>query len=139
MKLRLERTERTPAYTLGRLFVDGVFECWVLEDPARDGPKVYGSTAIPEGVYPILLTFSNRFQKIMPLIADVPGFEGVRIHPGNTVEDTDGCLLVGQDRAGPTVLHSRLAYKALYPKLQAAQERQEPIEIEVTHTQPEAA
>jgi heme-degrading monooxygenase HmoA len=135
VKLRLERLDREPAYTSGRLLVDEVFECWVLEDPVREGPKVHGETAIPEGTYAVLLTFSNRFQKVMPQIMDVPGFEGIRIHAGNTVEQTEGCLLVGNKRAGATIIDSRAAYKALFNKLQDAHDRQEPITIEVMHAE----
>jgi len=135
VKLTLERLERTPAYTSGRLLIDGAFECWVLEDPVREGPKVHGETAIPEGTYAVRITHSHRFGRPMPQIMDVPGFEGIRIHAGNTVEDTEGCLLVGNKRAAATVFESRAAFKALYAKLEDAKDRQEPIILEITHTE----
>lgn len=138
MTLRLERQELAPAYTMGRLYVDDAPECWVLEDPVREGPKVAGETAIPFGTYEVTVTFSNRFQKPLPLLKDVPGFEGVRIHPGNTVHDTRGCLLVGMDRVGPTVQRSRQAFLALFAKLQLAREGGEPITIHVTREGAEA-
>lgn len=131
MKLRLERIECVPAYTMGRLYVDDAPECWVLEDPVRDGPKVHGETAIPEGTYAVTVTFSNRFKKPMPLLKDVPGFEGVRIHSGNTVHDTEGCLLVGMDRVGATVQRSRQAFLALFPKIVLARESGEEVTIEI--------
>lgn len=132
MKLRLERLEQWPAYTMGLLYVDGAHECWVLEDPVRpDGEKVPGNTAIPAGTYRVVVDMSQRFKKIMPRLLDVPGFEGVRIHSGNTVEDTQGCLLVGMVRAGASVMRSRDAYMALLPKLVDAQDRGDDITIEI--------
>ncbi len=80
---------------IGDLFVDGVFFCHTLEDEKRaDGLKVYGETAIPSGIYNVKLTMSNRFKRLMPLLLDVEGFSGVRIHGGNTSKDTHGCPLV---------------------------------------------
>lgn len=133
MKLRLERIECEPAYTMGRLFVDGTFECWVLEDPVREGKKIAGVTAIPAGTYPVVLDFSNRFQKIMPHVLNVPGFEGIRIHAGNTTSDTDGCLLVGVKRLGATVQRSRDAYRGLFGRLTRAIDAGETVELEIVH------
>ncbi len=131
MKLTLKRTQIEKAFTMGELYVDDHFECYVLEDPVRDGPKVPGATAIPFGTYAVDITFSNRFQKMMPLLVDVPGFAGVRIHSGNTTADTEGCLLVGKSRLPAQLLRSREAFMALFPKLQAAKERGESISIEI--------
>jgi hypothetical protein len=136
MNLRLERVELHPAYTMGRLYVDGNAECWVLEDTVRDGPKVPGATAIPFGSYPVILDHSRRFNRIMPLICDVPGFRGVRIHAGNTVADTEGCLIVGTTRIGATVIHSRPAYNALFAKLEAAKARGESITLDIVRKEP---
>lgn len=132
MILRLERTEMHPAYTVGRLYVDGDAECWVMEDTVREpGAKVPGATAIPFGTYKVILDHSTRFNRIMPHIMDVPNFAGVRIHAGNTVADTSGCLLVGQARVGATILHSREAYRALLKKLERAKEFGEDITLEI--------
>tara|TARA_R110000824_G_scaffold89108_3_gene218735 strand:- start:952 stop:1386 length:435 start_codon:yes stop_codon:yes gene_type:complete len=80
---------------IGDLFINGEFFCYTLEDEKRaDGVKVYGETAIPTGTYNVLLTKSNRFKRLMPLIVDVPMFRGIRIHGGNTSKDTLGCILV---------------------------------------------
>lgn len=133
MKLTLERFDLQPAYTLGRLYVDDVYECFTLEDTVRDGPKVPGATAIPAGTYPVQITWSNRFGKPMPLVADVPGFQGIRIHSGNTVADTEGCILVGKMRVGGTVQLSREAFANLFPKIQQAQDGGESITIEITN------
>ena len=80
---------------IGDLFIDGVFFCYTLEDEKRaDGLKVYGETAIPTGTYNVAVTKSNRFKRLMPLIMDVEGFSGIRIHGGNDSGDTHGCPLV---------------------------------------------
>lgn len=132
MILRLERLELHPAYTMGRLYVDGTSECWVLEDPVRpDGEKIAGSTAIPFGTYVVILDHSVRFNRTMPHILDVPNFTGVRIHAGNTVADTHGCLLVGLSRYGASVYHSRDAFNALLKKLIAAKEFGQSISLEI--------
>lgn len=132
MKLHLERQEQTHEFTVGRLSVDGEPECWVLEDPVRDGPKVPGSTAIPPGTYRLARDYSNRFKRRMLHVLGVPGFEGVRIHAGNTVYDTEGCLLVGEARDGARLVRSKLALAALEAKVFAALERGEACTIEIT-------
>lgn len=121
MQLTLHRQPSADGATLGELLLDGRHECWTLEDVVRPAgePKVYGQTAIPAGRYRVIVTFSNRFQVLMPLLVAVPGFEGVRIHPGNTAADTDGCVLVGRTKGGNTVGSSRLAYDALFPRIVA--------------------
>lgn len=137
MNLRLERIELHPAYTMGRLYINGNAECWVLEDTVREpGVKVPGATAIPFGSYTVILDHSRRFNRIMPLICDVPGFRGVRIHAGNTVADTEGCLIVGTTRIGATVIHSRSAFNALLAKLEAAKARGESITLDIVRKQP---
>ena len=83
--------------------------------------KVPGKTAIPEGTYNVDITFSERFQRNMPLVENVPGYAGIRIHPGNYPVDTEGCLLPGTTHdSADFVGNSRIAFEALYPKLQAA-------------------
>ena len=98
MKLKLYRYKYNTEgdrNIIGDLFIDGVFFCHTLEDEKRaDGVKVYGETAIKDGIYEVKLTFSPRFKRIMPLLLDVPMFEGVRIHGGNDSSNTLGCILV---------------------------------------------
>lgn len=111
MHLRLIReptlwpTPGQPGCTLGSLYVNGRWCCWTLEDELREQPgqpverwKVKGSTAIPSGTYEVQITRSARFKTDLPLLLDVPGFTGIRIHAGNTHKDTSGCLLVGLRR-----------------------------------------
>jgi hypothetical protein len=135
MRLQLDRRAYEEGSTVGDLFIDGVWECASLEDQVREGPKVKGETAIPEGVYEIRLTHSPRFKRVLPLLVDVPGFDGIRIHPGNTAKDTEGCLLVGENvtyaMGLPFLTHSRRAFDRLYKKLCEAELRREALTIEV--------
>lgn len=120
LELRLDRVEASPDCTIGRLYSNGRFECWTLEDQIRTGAKVAGKTAIPSGRYRVLISFSNRFKRYLPLLLNVPGFEGIRIHSGNTAEDTEGCILVGQRRVGKSVLSSRAAMQVLQERIVSA-------------------
>ena len=120
MNLTVKREDFSDARTIGRMSVDGVMLCWTLEDTVRTGPKVYGKTAIPAGSYTVELTQSARFGRVMPLVCEVPGFEGIRIHPGNTAADTEGCILVGLGRAEDAVTGSRAAFDLLMAKLNDA-------------------
>lgn len=120
MKLHVKRVAYTKKSTRGVLEVDGKFECYTLEDVVRD-KKIPGETAIPAGTYKVIINLSNRFKRPLPLLLEVPGFEGVRIHPGNTDKDTEGCLLVGQTYAQDFVGNSRAAFNALFAKMQKAE------------------
>jgi hypothetical protein len=133
MQLVLQRQPSANGCTIGRLTIDGQPECWTLEDVVRPpgAPKVYGQTAIPAGTYRVTVSMSPRFKTRLPLLLAVPGFEGIRIHPGNTEDDTEGCILVGQDKGKNAILRSRAAFEKLLPKLEAALARGEPITIEI--------
>jgi hypothetical protein len=134
MKLIVERLQLDPECTIGRLLVNGVFNCWTLEDTVRPpGVKVKGQTAIPYGTYKVDVTFSNRFQVLMPILLDVPMFEGIRIHPGNSAVDTDGCILVGRKRFSKFLGESRLAYAPLLALLQEAKARKEGVTIGIVN------
>jgi len=90
-----EQTTGGEANNIGDFFIDGKFFCYSLEDQIRfEGKKVHGKTAIPDGKYKVILNRSNRFKRIMPLLIDVPNFSGVRIHGGNTAENSHGCPLI---------------------------------------------
>lgn len=132
MKLTLIRTGCGKVCTIGELMIDGKHECFTLEDVVRaDGVKIPGETAIPAGHYTVDITYSPRFKRDLPLLIDVKGFIGIRIHPGNTAGDTEGCILVGQAKAGDMILKSRAAFDALFPKLRAAKAKGEAITLEV--------
>lgn len=135
MELVLNRVERTDISTIGELSIDGNFECLILEDKDRglhkDMPldeikakKVFAQTAIPAGRYEVAITFSNRFKQYLPLLIGVPGYEGIRIHPGNFVADTEGCLLPGTGKDENSVLNSRSAFRSLFAKMKAAEKKE---------------
>ena len=136
MKLRLIRDTFTEKSTIGKLYVNGDPSCESLEDKDRQlesgGIKRPGATCIPRGTYEVIIDFSNRFQVRMPLLLNVPQFTGVRIHPGNTDKDTEGCILVGKTRGEDFVGDSRLAYNELFANIDAALLAGEKVEIEIT-------
>lgn len=134
MQLTLVRTDRQPNHTVGSLFVNGEFFCYTLEDKDRgltsdmslediQSKKIYGKTAIPKGVYPIdMNTVSTKFKDRLwakpydgklPRLLDVPGYEGILIHVGNTVEDTSGCILVGTKYFNGVLKNSATAFTSL--------------------------
>ena len=124
--------------TFGQLFVDGAKQCETLEDPVREVEgatvanwKEKGDTAIPRGRYRVIVNHSNRFKRDLPLLLAVPGFEGIRIHPGNTESDTEGCILVGTKRAATSILESRVAFNELFADIQEALTNGEQVWIEV--------
>lgn len=127
MELILEREPSGAHATLGKLSCGGEFVCDTLEDVVRERPgepveswKVKGETAIPAGRYAVTLTHSERFKRTLPLLGGVPGFSGIRIHPGNTAADTEGCILPGK-RVGPaTVIESRKVFLELYMRIDDA-------------------
>jgi hypothetical protein len=123
VELVLNRTDFTDESTVGELTVNGKFECFTLEDKVRP-VKIKGFTAIPSGSYEIVITYSNRFQRPLPLLLNVPNFDGIRIHAGNTAKDTDGCILVGQSKKPNFVGTSKLALDALFKKLRRASTRE---------------
>lgn len=115
MKLKLVRKIFTEISTIGELYIDGVFFCYTLEDKVRTGVKVPHLTAIPYGIFPVVQEFSNRFQKIMPRLKNVPDFSGILIHNGNYSGDTDGCILVGSTKGKDFVGNSVETFKKLLP------------------------
>lgn len=130
MKIILKRIALKNTYTIGKLYIDGEYFCDTLEDTVRDlnksgkfdngEKKIYGETAIPYGTYNVKWTYSNKFKKYMPLIENVPSFAGIRIHAGNSSADTQGCILVGENKAVGKVLNSKNTVNKLYPIIQNA-------------------
>lgn len=114
--------------TYGDLWIDNHRACYTLEDQIRElegvpvsSWKIKGETAIPAGSYTMIFSKSVRFGIILPEILEVPGFSGIRIHTGNVIEDTEGCLLVGlthaREGARPWLGRSRDAYKLTIGRL----------------------
>lgn len=132
MNLKLVRLLGDPVATVGDLYVLDTAISWhTLEDPDRGllqiqplshilSVKVPGATCIPYGHYQVIIDWSNRFQRMMPHILDVPGFEGVRIHPGNTAADTSGCVLLGKIRGHDMISSSLAAFNEFFPMLEEA-------------------
>ena len=134
MKLRVERLWKKPAYTVGRLFVDEQFFCNTLEDTVRDlsnEKKVYGKTAIPYGEYKVVYNWSPKFGGNLPRLLNVPAFEGILIHPGNTADDSAGCILVGRNTEVGRLTESRYTSDKLNVLIEDAQRRGESITIEI--------
>lgn len=119
MVITIKRLYKTDTSVIGELLIDGIFECFTLEDIER-AVKIKGETAIPKGTYRVIINESNRFKRLLPLLIDVPNFEGVRIHSGNSNHDTEGCILVGQTRNKNYIGQSRKAFDKLFKKMQAA-------------------
>lgn len=129
IRLTIMRIANRPTYCIGRLYINGEYFCDTLEDTDRGlrdemteeeikAKKVYGETAIPTGVYNVILNYSPKFKKVMPLLQNVKGFSGVRIHSGNTDKDSLGCILVGKNKVVGKVVDSRATYDALFKRLQ---------------------
>lgn len=140
MELILKRIAKRRGYTIGRLYVktltadEAAYLCDTLEptwrDYARGAYKVKGCSAIPEGRYPLVVTWSPKFRQWLPLLLHVPKFEGIRIHAGNSSSDTEGCILLGENREVGRVLNSR-HYVNRLKRLLAARTEGEPAYITV--------
>ncbi len=119
MNIKLIRETFTDRSTIGSLYIDDVFECYTLEDVIRPPRiKIPGATAIPYGSYEIIIDYSNRFARNMPHVLNVPMFEGIRIHSGNTSSDTEGCILLGTLKNTDCIYNSKLAFIKFYRKLE---------------------
>lgn len=152
MKLKSKRIFKGDLYTISKLYIDGVYECEVLEDTDRGlsnsmniseikKVKQYGKTAIPTGTYAIDMdTVSPKFKdrswaKVcdgkLPRLKNVKGFDGVLIHVGNKPEDTLGCLLTGYNKVKGQVVNSTVAFTKLYEKMKEAYDRGESINLTI--------
>lgn len=121
MEITVKRINKTNDYTIGQMFIDDEYFCDTLEDTVRDltnvKDKIYGRTAIPAGTYSVILDYSGHFKKLLPHILDIPFFSGVRIHGGNDVEDTNGCILVGSYHHAGYITESQTTMEKLMKKL----------------------
>lgn len=130
MILKLERLHGTIGHTQGRLFINGVYFCDTLEDQERE-KKVYGQTAIPLGKYRVIINRSVRFKRNLPLLVNVPNFEGIRIHAGNTAANTEGCILVGKFHSQGYITKSKDTFDALFKKINDSYSREQDIFMEI--------
>ena len=139
MKLKVQRpVKHSDICTISDLYIDGVKVCYSLEDVVREVKgkpvaewKVQNETAIPCGTYKVIVDYSNHFKKNLPHILNVPGYEGVRIHSGNTAADTEGCIILGLNEASNSVTKSRDAMSIVFPMIQKAFDNKEEITIEI--------
>lgn len=137
MNLTLKRIYLGDEYTIGHLYIDGKYFCDTLEDKNRDinkngkfdngEIKIYGETCIPFGIYEVKITWSERFKKYMPQVMNVPEFTGIRIHSGNTKEDSLGCILLGYNKIKGKVINSRETCNLFYNIVQIAVNKGEKI------------
>lgn len=146
MNLELKRIFKGKDYTIGRLFIDGEYFCDTLEDPVRQldsiKDKIYSKTAIPTGKYKVSMSIVSPKYSIrksynwcggrLPRLIDVPFFEGILIHSGNTPDHTAGCILVGENKIKGQVINSMNTLKNLWVKLNVADEVGEEIWIDIS-------
>lgn len=153
MKIKVDRRWRKQTYTIGRLYVDGVYFSNTLEDADRglnqtdplkliQKRKVAGETAIPKGTYRVTLNVTspkyagvswywNFCKGKMPRLLNVPGFDGILIHPGTDALSTRGCVLVGKNTKVGKLTESRDCFQRLYKLMKAASDKGEDITIEI--------
>lgn len=134
MNLQLKRIYKGDTYTIGKLYMDNKYFCDTLEDTVRSLPstcsgnkceckeKIHGETAIPAGKYKVILSYSPKFKRVLPLLLNVPHFEGIRIHSGNIPEHTEGCILVGVNSEKGKVLRSKETERRLVERLKGEDE-----------------
>ena len=143
MELRLERKYRSNNYCIDKLYINGKYFSDALEDPDRGlidsmsleeikKIKVKGNTCIPYGTYNVTITYSPRFKKNLPLINNVKGFDGIRIHSGNTPQDTEGCLLLGLNKVKGRVVDSKVTVNKFIDIVQEALNKGEKVTITIT-------
>ena len=147
MELILERIAKRKTYTIGHLYIrktivdeystgySNEYFCDTMEPTWRDyehgAYKIKGKSAIPEGRYAVVISYSPKMQKWLPILLGVPKFSGIRIHAGNTAADTEGCILLGKNREVGKVLDSRIWVHRLKQKIVEAKERGEPVWITI--------
>lgn len=143
MKLEVKRIAKRNTYTIGKLYIDGKYFCDTLEDKDR-GLKQYDSissikrfkipsqTAIPTGTYEVIVNKSPKFKRMLPRLLNVPGFEGILIHRGNSDKDSSGCLLVGENKVVGKVINSTQYELKLVDILTKVQNNKEEITITIS-------
>ena len=136
MEIKVERAWKKKDYTIGRLYIDGKLWCNTLEDAVREingngVGKIKGKTAIPAGKYKVIFNYSPKFGRQMPRLLNVPHFDGILIHSGNTAADSEGCILVGYNNEVGRLSHSRDTSDRLNVLIEDVQRHGEEITIEI--------
>jgi len=140
MEIRVKRIARKDGYTIGRMSLNNEYFCDTLEDTDRGlkdtmqvneilAKKVKGQTAIPTGKYDVILTFSPKFKRVLPLLLNVPGYQYIRVHHGNLPSSTDGCLLVGENKVKGQIINSRATLEKLMSVLLECEKKKEKVTI----------
>lgn len=128
MELKVVRKYKKSEYTIGKMYINGEYFCDTVEDTDRglsqnmknstiEAKKIYGKTAIPTGRYSVVLSYSNKFKKTLPLLKDVLGFSGIRIHNGVNADSSLGCIIVGENKIKGGVINSRQTMERLMYRL----------------------
>lgn len=142
MKILVKRIAKRSTYTIGKMYLDGKYFCDTLEDTDRNisqstpldtikKVKLPNNTAIPTGTYKVIVNVSPKFKRLLPRLLNVPGFDGVLIHRGNTDKDTSGCILIGENKVVGKVINSTGYETKLVSILNKAQDKKENITIEI--------
>lgn len=135
MEIVVERIYLGPRYTIGHLYVNGMYVCDTIEDVVRilntEADKIKHKTAIPSGRYKVQLTYSPHFKRVLPELLNVPFFKDIRIHAGNTEDDSSGCIIVGMNKVTGKVLDSKITLDKLMNLLTPTLERKEEIYITI--------
>lgn len=142
MEIVIKRIAKKSTYTIGKLYIDNKYFCDTLEDKDRGLKdtmsveeilkiKVKHETAIPTGTYNMDITYSPKFKKQLPLILNVKGFEGIRVHSGNSDKDSSGCVILGQNKVVGKVINSRVTCDKFNTILTGAKNRQEKITLKI--------
>ena len=142
MKILVKRIAKRPTYTIGKMYLDSKYFCDTLEDTDRNisqytpldtikKVKLPNNTAIPTGTYKVIVNVSPKFKRLLPRLLNVPGFDGVLIHRGNTDKDTSGCILIGENKVVGKVINSTGYETKLVSILNKAQDNKENITIEI--------
>lgn len=142
MEILVRRIGKRSTYTIGKMYIDGQYFSDTLEDTDRGltqkdslasikSKKIANQTAIPTGIYKVIVNMSPKFKRNLPRLIDVPGFDGILIHRGNTDKDTSGCILIGENKVVGKVLNSTPYETALVDKLTKAQNKGESITITI--------
>lgn len=142
MEIRVKRIARKDGYTIGKMYINGAYFCDTLEDTDRGlnsamsvdeiiSKKRKGITAIPTGEYDVILSFSPKFKRVLPLLLNVKGYEYIRVHHGNFPSSTDGCLLVGENKIKGQIINSRATLEKLMSLFFECEKKKEKVTITI--------